>query len=204
MFNLYCTTCRLLFQCYLNVVELYNSKVLEFCMNETPPARWTAKYCLRFVALTDWFFSSGHTVFESSLNVGRVVSFHSRRRFYVVPQMKGNAWSPEISVAKFRNSFCRSGICSFDYILLPTSYDWAVRIHKEWKRNFGYAVELLMLDEYRELPLHRTITQQPNKLAETVTHVTCFLDVPRSNLDRRRHSYDCMCGFPQSIQRRPE
>ena len=107
-------------------------------------------------------------------------------------------------MAKFRTSFCRSGVCSFDCILLPTSYDWAVRIHKYWKRNFGYALELLMLDEHRELLLHRAITQQPNKLAEAVTLVTCFLDVPLSNLDRRRHSSDCMCGFPQSIQRLPE
>jgi len=61
-----------------------------------------------------------------------------------------------------------------------------------------------MLDEYRELLLHRTITQQPNKVAEAVTLVTCFLDVPRSNLDGRCHSSDCMCDFPQSIQRLPE
>jgi hypothetical protein len=52
-----------------------------------------------------------------------------------------------------------------------------------------------MLDEYRELLLHRTITQQPNKLVEAVTLVTCFLDVRSSNLDRRRHGSDCMCGF---------
>jgi hypothetical protein len=61
-----------------------------------------------------------------------------------------------------------------------------------------------MLDEYRKLLLHHTVTQQSNKLAKAVTLVTCFLDVPRSILDRRRHSSDCICGFPQSIQTLPE